>query len=165
VQEFARTLPHLLGSQTELSVTLDPALGDIQADEAQIHHVLLNLSINAREAMPQGGALRLETANFELPSPQTAVRRAPGPYVMLTVADTGIGMDEQTRAHLFEPFFTTKERAAGAGLGLATIYGIVRQNHGWIETESAPGKGTTFRICLPRIPSGTDEPSAPPHAT
>jgi two-component system, cell cycle sensor histidine kinase and response regulator CckA len=165
VQEFAGTLPHLLASQTELSITLDPALGDIQADEAQIHHVLLNLSINAREAMPQGGTLRLETANFELPSPQTAVRRAPGPYVMLTVADTGIGMDEQTRAHLFEPFFTTKERAAGAGLGLATIYGIVHQNHGWIETESAPGKGTTFRICLPRIPSGTDEPSAPPHAT
>ncbi|MCC6862967.1 MAG: PAS domain-containing protein [Bryobacterales bacterium] len=161
IRDFVRNLPGLWGPQTQVSIALDPALGRIRADDGQIHHVLLNLTLNARDAMPHGGTLRMETANFDLAAaPEGQGERVPGSYVRLTVSDTGVGMDERTRAHLFEPFFTTKEPGSGAGLGLATVYGIVRQNHGWIETESAPGKGTTFRICLPRVPAGEAETPA-----
>jgi two-component system cell cycle sensor histidine kinase/response regulator CckA len=152
VADMEKMLRRLLGEDIELFTRLAPNLDRVRADPGQIEQVILNLAVNARDAMPQGGRLTLSTA---MAIPDEALLRAHpemhrGPHVLLTVSDTGCGMDEPTRTRLFEPFFTTKEIGKGTGLGLATIYGIVKQSEGQITVESAPGRGTTFRIYLPR---------------
>lgn len=146
-------LRRLVGDDVEIVTVLSPSLGRLMADSGQIDQVLMNLVANARDAMPDGGKLTIETANVELPEATSGEESGlpAGPYVSLIVADTGVGMDEETRQHIFEPFFTTKGVGQGTGLGLSTVYGIVRQVGGCIDVCSEPGKGTSFRICWPRI--------------
>jgi len=149
-------LNRLLGKQVELRVHTDPALKKVKADPTQIEQTILNLAINARDAMPNGGVLTIETANVTLDT--TAVQAvpdmSPGEYVMLSVSDTGTGISPEHIEHLFEPFFTTKGDQ-GTGLGLAVVYGVVKQSGGHITVESEPGRGTTFRIYLPSVPPDT----------
>jgi CheY-like chemotaxis protein len=136
-----------------------PELRRVLADRSQIEQVLLNLVVNARDAMPEGGVLSIETADvvFGPDAPPPCPGFDHGAYVMLTVRDTGVGMAEEVRERVFEPFFTTKEVGKGTGLGLATVYGIVRQHGGCIGVESAPGGGTTFQVCLPATDAEPDE--------
>jgi two-component system cell cycle sensor histidine kinase/response regulator CckA len=163
VAETARMLRPLLGEDVRVVTRLDPALGHVRVDPAQIDQVLMNLAVNARDAMPGGGTLSLETANVDAGAPGPA---APGRHVALTVRDTGHGMDDQTRAQVFEPFFTTKAGSGGTGLGLSMVYGIVQQSGGQITVESEPGRGSSFRILLPRAngPRAGAEPNAPARA-
>jgi len=153
VTEFLPMLRRTLGENIEIKSELSDALGAVRADPGQIGQVLLNLALNARDAMPEGGALTISTENADLDAtyPGTHVPLPPGAYVRLSGADTGIGMDEETRARVFEPFFTTKGPGHGTGLGLSTAYGIVRQHDGAIWLYSEPGHGTTVRIYLPRF--------------
>jgi CheY-like chemotaxis protein len=146
-------LQRLLGADIDIVLATDSALGAVQADPGQIEQVLLNLAVNARDAMPQGGTLTIETTNVTLAESLPAgLERLPlGAYVLLAVSDTGCGMDANTQAHIFEPFFTTKEPGKGTGLGLSTVYGIVEQSRGHITVASAPGQGATFRMYLPRV--------------
>ncbi|MEZ4330386.1 MAG: PAS domain-containing protein [Myxococcota bacterium] len=151
VADIDRMLRRLIGEDVELVTELDGGLDAILADPGQIEQVIVNLVVNARDAMPRGGRLEIETANFVCRSPQRVEsgQLAPGSYVTLRVSDSGIGMDEQTRAQIFEPFFTTKSAAGGTGLGLASVYGIVSQSRGQIAVESRLGRGSTFTLYLP----------------
>ena len=151
VAEAAKMLERLIGEDIKLDVVPVEQIGAMKADRGQIERVILNLAVNARDAMPQGGKVTIETADIDLDEGNQTVGRsiASGPYVMLKVTDTGCGMDAELQSHIFEPFFTTK--AQGTGLGLATVYGVVKQCGGDIAVESAPGKGTTFRIYFPRV--------------
>jgi two-component system cell cycle sensor histidine kinase/response regulator CckA len=165
ITEAEKLLGRLLGEDLAVVTGLTHDLGAVEVDPGQIEQVIMNLAVNARDAMPQGGVLTIETSNFELldsATQQYPYAVTPGPYVRLTVADTGTGMDGPTQAHIFEPFFTTKEAGKGTGLGLATVYGIVKQSKGYIWVESEMGQGTRFTILLPRLPQdtsvGEDEP-------
>ena len=147
-------LRRLLDEDIDLSVVPTPDLGNVKADTGQIEQVIANLAVNARDAMPQGGRLTIATQNVTIGADdarQPGVAVPPGSYVLLTVSDSGVGMDEATRARAFEPFFTTKGPGKGTGLGLSTVYGIVRQSHGFIWIESEVGQGTSFKIYLPRV--------------
>jgi two-component system cell cycle sensor histidine kinase/response regulator CckA len=153
VTNVEQMLRRLIGDDVVLAVELAPDLWPVKADPGQIEQVLMNLAVNARDAMPHGGKLTMETANVHrtTPSGQAGDQIPAGDYVCLTVRDTGVGMDNKIRVRIFEPFFTTKEVGKGTGLGLATVYGIVRQAQGTVEVESEPGRGAIFRVLLPRL--------------
>ena len=162
VRDMEKLLKRLIGEDIELKTKLEASLALIKADHSQIEQALLNLAVNARDAMPHGGKIELATSNFHMDT--DFVRRYPypvqvGDYVLLSVSDSGIGMDAATRARIFEPFFTTKEKGKGTGLGLSMVYGVVKQSGGYIDVTSEPGSGASFCIYLPRVDAPIDVPA------
>src|SRR5205085_5648916 len=155
VADFDRMLRRLMGERIKLAVNCEPALWQVMADPGEIGRAIMNLSLNARDSMPEGGTLTIETANViltqaDVPDPGIT----PGRYVVMAVRDIGVGMDAEMQARIFEPFFTTKGIGEGTGLGLSTVLGIVEQSGGAIRCESHPDRGTTFRIFLPAVAEG-----------
>ncbi len=173
ILDAQKLIERIIGEDIHLSTDLDPALGQVKADPGQLNQVLLNLAVNARDAMPDGGRLTVETTNVDFDESATHlhVDAHPGSYVEFAVTDSGVGMDEETQHRLFEPFFTTKPVGAGTGLGLATVYGIVRQSGGWIAVNSELGEGSTFTVYLPRVTTPveaavkTPDAAGPRHGT
>ena len=153
ISDMAQMLLRLIGEDVELQTKLDPQLHSVRGDQGQIEQVIMNLAVNARDAMPQGGKLIIETCNVKIEADELQRRTpmVPGDYILITISDTGMGMDADTQAHIFEPFFTTKARGKGTGLGLATVYGVVKQSGGYIWVYSEPGLGATFKLYLPRV--------------
>jgi two-component system, cell cycle sensor histidine kinase and response regulator CckA len=156
VEGIEKMLKRIIGEHIRLSTKLASGLGHFKADASQVEQILLNLTVNARDAMPEGGRLAIETRNVRLDEVQASAQpgMTAGDYVVLTVTDTGVGMDEETQKRVFEPFFTTKEVGKGTGLGLSTVYGIVRQSGGHILIKSEIGKGASFEVYFPRNESG-----------
>jgi CheY-like chemotaxis protein len=155
VTEVEKLIQRLVADDVEVACVLDPELEHVEADFGQLEQVIMNLAINASDAMPAGGKLTIETANVELDA--RFVDIAPGPYVLLAVSDTGTGMDARTMRQIFEPFYTTKEVGRGTGLGLSTVFGIVKQSGGDVSVYSEPGHGTTFKIYLPQVRAPIDQ--------
>ncbi|MBE0603581.1 MAG: hypothetical protein IH611_08135 [Deltaproteobacteria bacterium] len=153
VTDIENMLRRLIGENVRLTSSTEPRLWAVLVDPFQIEQVIMNLAVNARDAMPQGGTIALTTSNVDLTEAfvQDHKGAKPGPHALLAVRDTGCGLDKETISHVFEPFFTTKEAGKGTGLGMATVYGIVKQSGGYIDIESAIGKGTTVRIYFPRV--------------
>ena len=167
VTQIQQLLPRLIGESIRVVITLDSALANIRADPNQVEHVLMNLAVNARDAMPQGGTLYLATTNtvFDAAAVRAHPGAQPGPYVTVSVRDTGQGMDAAAAAQVFEPFYTTKARGKGTGLGLATVYGIVKQAGGYIDLETASGRGSTFTVYFPQVDAVEDPIESAPSAT
>ena len=158
VSKMNDMLSRLIGEHIALAIDLDPGLKCVKADQGQLEQVIMNLGVNARDAMQSGGTLRIATSNVDIEAREAQlVSMGPGSYVRLSVSDTGVGMDAGTQARIFEPFFTTKDEGQGTGLGLATVYGIVKQSGGVVSVNSAPGQGTTFTILLPVTSDGVTE--------
>jgi two-component system cell cycle sensor histidine kinase/response regulator CckA len=164
VADMERLLRPLIGENIDLTTKLTPNVGHTRADAGQLEQVIMNLVVNAKDAMPDGGRILIQTSEAD---PDTARREhsliEPGTYILLSVSDTGAGMDRETQSRIFEPFFTTKEKGKGTGLGLSTVYGIVKQGGGYIFAQSEPGCGTTFRIYLPRVADPADSPRLDKH--